>query len=146
METLLNATDVRKDWGHFIDTVVRVGPQFIKRNRDTIVAISTDQLKVLFSSFRFKLDATREEDGSYSGTVDGLNNGTTLTPFDVVANAPTIEELKLALTDELVEYAREYSDEFALYFNAPNRKSHAPYVMNILLQDSQHAVADLIDA
>jgi hypothetical protein len=147
METLLNATDVRKDWGHFIDTVVRVGPQFIKRNRDTLVVIGADQLKELFASFRFKLDVEREENGSYSGTVNGLNNtSTTPTTLDVVANAPTIDELKLALADELVEYAQEYSEEFALYFNASNRKSHAPYVMNILLQDNQHAVANLIDA
>ncbi len=147
MTTLLNATDVRKDWGHFIDTVVRVGPQFIKRNRDTLVVIGTDQLKVLFSSFRFKLDLIQEDDGSYSGSIDGVNNtNQPSTTFDVVANAPRLDELKLRLADELMEYAQEYSDEFALFFTASNRKAHAPYVMNILLQDSPQAVADLIDA
>lgn len=30
----LNATDVRKNWSQFNDDVVRVGPQFVKRNRD----------------------------------------------------------------------------------------------------------------
>jgi hypothetical protein len=137
MEALLNATDVRKDWGHFIDTVVRVGPQFVKRNRDTLVAVGTEHLKVLLASYRFTLEIEQEKDGSFSGSVGVL---------DVTANAPSVEALKIELATELVEYAREYADEFALYVNAPNRRDHAPYVMNILIQDDPEAVANLIDA
>lgn len=129
----MNATDVRKDWGHFIDMVVRVGPQFVKRNRDAIVAVGTEHLKVLLASYRFTLEVEQEKDGSFSGSVGVL---------DVTANAPSVEALKLELATELVEYA----DEFALHFNAPNRRDHAPYVMNILIQDDPEAVANLIDA
>lgn len=70
-------------------------------------------------------------------------------PFDalaLVANASTIENLKEELARQMVEYANEYEDEFVLYFNAPNRRAHAPYVMNILLQDTVGDVSDLIDA
>ena len=137
MEALLNATDVRKDWGHFIDTVVRVRPQFVKRNRDTFVAVASEHLKVLLASCRFKLEVIQEENGSYSGSVDVL---------DMVANAPSLETLKEALAKEMVEYANEYENEFALYFNVPNRRAHAPYVLNILLQDTVSDVAALIDA
>jgi len=137
METLLNATDVRKDWGHFIDTVIRVRPQFVKRNRDTFVAVSSEHLRVLLVSYRFNLEVVQEEDGSFSGSLDVL---------DLVANASTIENLKDELAHQMVEYANEYEDEFGLYFNTPNRRAHAPYVMNILLQDTVGDVAALIDA
>lgn len=136
MEKISNATDVRKDWGHFIDTVAHVRPQFVKRNRDTIVAVSTEHLKTLLGSYRFKLDLTKEANGSYSGSVD---------LFDLATNAPTIDQLKLALAHELVDYAQEYVEEFALYFNAPNRRDHAPYVMHVLLQNDIPAVMNLID-
>ena len=137
METLLNATDVRKDWGHFIDTVVRVGPQFVKRNRDTFVAVASEHLRILLASYRLKLEVVQEEDGSFSGCLDVV---------DLVANASTIEDLKEELAHQMVEYANEYEDEFALYFNVPNRRAHAPYVLNILLQDTVSDVAALIDA
>lgn len=137
MEALLNATDVRKDWGHFIDTVVRVRPQFFKRNRDTFVAVSSEHLKILLASYRFKLEVVQEPDGSFSGSLDVL---------DLVAHAATIENLKEELAHQMVAYANEYEDEFVLYFNAPNRRVHAPYVMHILLQDTVGSVADLIDA
>lgn len=137
MEELLNATDVRKDWGHFIDMVVRVGPQFVKRSRDTFVSVGTEHMKVLLASYRFKLEMEQEEDGSVSGSLDVI---------DVVANASTVAELKLTLANELIEYAKEYTEEFALYFNAPNRQAHAPYVMNVLIQDDVQGVADLISA
>ena len=136
MEALLNATDVRKDWGHFIDTVVRVGPQFVKRNRDTFVAVSSEHLRILLASYRFKLEVIQEQDGSFSGSLDVL---------DLVAHAATIENLKKELAHQMLEYANEYEDEFVLYFNAPNRRTHAPYVMNILLQDTVGNIADLID-
>lgn len=137
MEALANATDVRKDWGHFIDTVVRVRPQFVKRNRDRFVVVSSEHLRVLLGAYRFKLEVVQEEDGSFSGSLDAL---------DLVANAPTIDNLKEELAHQMVEYANEYEDEFVLYFNAPNRRGHAPYVMNILVQDTVGDVADLIDA
>lgn len=137
MEAFVNATDVHKDWGHFIDTVVRRGPQFVKRNRDTIVVVAAEHLRILLASYRFKLEVVPEEDGSFSGSLDAL---------DLVANASTIENLKEELAHQMVEYANEYQDEFVLYFNVPNRRSHAPYLMNILVQDTVGDVADLIDA
>lgn len=137
MPTVTNATDVRKDWGRFIDDVVRDGPRFVRRNRDSLVAIGTDQLKVILSTHRFHMEAVEEPDGSFSGSVQEI---------DVVASAPSPEALRNALAHELIDYALIYSERFAFHFNAPNRRSHAPYVLNILLQDDVEAVAALIDA
>lgn len=137
MSTVLNATDVRKDWGRFIDTVVRKGPQFVKRNRDKFAAVSVEHLRALLDGYRLKMEIYQEEDGTYTGALD---------VFDVVANAPTIEELKVELAKEAVEYANEYMEEFSLYFHSPNRKRHAPYVLNVLLQDDLEGVVGLLDA
>ncbi|ADG07556.1 conserved hypothetical protein [Kyrpidia tusciae DSM 2912] len=137
MSAVLNATEVRKDWGHFIDTVVRVRPQFVKRNRDRFAAVSIEHLRFLLSGYCFKMEYQQEDDGTFTGTLD---------VFDIAANAPTVEELKRELAKEAVEYANEYMEEFQLYFNAPNRKHHAPYVLNVLIQDDLEGVVGLLDA
>lgn len=36
----LNVTDVRKDWGGFIDSVIREKPKFVKRSRDFMLTTS----------------------------------------------------------------------------------------------------------
>ncbi len=47
----MNASDVRKDWGNFIDNIVRTKPQFVKRSRDNIFALSVDLLKDVLSIY-----------------------------------------------------------------------------------------------
>lgn len=137
MQAVLNATDVRKDWGQFIDGVVRNRPQFVKRNRDFFAALSVDQLAAVLEAYRFTLSYSQEQDGSFSGSLGEI---------DLVANAPTLSELKGSLAHELVEYANEYMNEYTLYANAPNRKQHLPYVLRVLIQTSEADVARLIDA
>lgn len=137
MEAVLNATDVRNEWGSFIDSVVRVRPQFVKRNRDLFTAISLEHLDVILTGYRFEMTYEKEDDGSYSGSLD---------VFDVVANAPTLDELKVALAQEAVEYAREYMEEFRLYYNSRNRRYHAPYVLRVIIQPDINGVVRLIDA
>ncbi len=137
MQAVLNATDVRNEWGSFIDTVVRVRPQFVKRNRDLFTAISLEHLDVILTGYRFNMTYEKEDDGSYSGSLD---------VFDVVANAPTLDELKVALAQEAVEYAREYMEEFQLYYNSRNRRYHAPYVLRVIIQPDINGVVRLIDA
>jgi hypothetical protein len=52
MQKTLNATDVRANFGEFIDIIVREKPQAIKRNRDVIMAFSKQQMKELLSYIR----------------------------------------------------------------------------------------------
>jgi hypothetical protein len=66
MQGVLNATDVRKEWGGFIDTVVRLKPQIVKRNRDLFAAMSLDHLQWILTSFTFTMEY-EQEDGSFSG-------------------------------------------------------------------------------
>ena len=136
MQEVLNATEVRQNWGGFIDGVVRSRPEFVRRNRDFFAALSLDHLSAVLSPYLFHLEAAQEADGSFSGS---------LREIDLVANAPTLEELKSALAGELVEYANEYMQEFDTYSRAPNRKGHLPYVLHVLIQRDTAAVAALID-
>jgi len=137
MQEIINATEVRKDWGNCIDTIVRAKPLFIKRNRDYFVAISLGDLEELLKPYRFTLEYQQESDGSFSGS---------LKEIDIVANAKSLDELKTKITHELIEYAQEYIDEMNIYYNAPNRKSHFPYVMRVLNQKNEAVVKGLLDA
>lgn len=137
MTAIMNATDVRKNWGGFIDSVVRGRPELVKRNRDYIAVLSIPHLEIVLSAYHFTLSYDQEEDRSFSGSVNEI---------DVVANAASLPELKRALAHELVAYANEYMEHYSLYANTPNRKGHLPYVLRVLIQPNEEAVVRLINA
>ncbi len=134
---LMNASEVRNEFSAFIDTVVRERPMIFKRNRDHVLSISTDQAKALLESYRFQAQLTPEEDGSVTITLEG---------FDLVANAPDRDQTVLQMAEELIEYAQDYFDQFSLYFRAPNRKKHFPYVLKVSLAEGIQEVVGFIDA
>jgi len=133
----INATDARKNWGQFNDDVVRKGPRFVKRSRDTWAALSAEHLEAALASFTFKAILHHEEDGTVTATLDG---------FDIVENGDTKEEAIDLIADELMEYANEYQDNFNLYFHSPNRRDHFPYIMHVLAQEDIEEVKRLIHA
>lgn len=135
LQTLLRATEVRKDFGSFIDGVVRHRPEFVKRSRDVFAALSIPHLQMLLQPYILHLEYAQENDCSYSGSLREL---------DLVANAPTLEALRLVLAEELIEYAHEYREDAALYLQAPNRKNHLPYVLHVLIQEDLQGVMGLI--
>src|SRR5690625_2018347 len=127
----LNATDVRKHWSQFNDDVIRMGPRFVKRNRDVWAALSSEHLKIAFSTFTFEAEFFYEKDGSVTAS---LKN------FDLVENGETEEEAIDLLTDELIDYALEYQQNFNIYFQSPNRRGHFPFILNVLSQDNEEGV------
>ncbi len=137
MREVINATDARKEWGSFIDNVVRYKPLVVKRNRDYLAAISLEHLDVILFPYRFTLEYEKEADGTLSGSLKEL---------DLMANASNLEELKTKMVQELIEYAHEYMNEFEKYYNAPNRKNHFPYVTRVVIQKNKEAIRSLIDA
>ncbi|MHB9145030.1 MAG: hypothetical protein ACYC5Y_06800 [Symbiobacteriia bacterium] len=136
MVVLESATAVRKDFSRFIDRVTRSGPAFFKRNRDELAALSLEQLEFLLTPYRLTVEYAREENGTFSGGFREL---------DLVGNAASIKGLKIVLADELVEYAQEYLSNFELYYHAPNRQNHLPYVLRALLQEDSEGVVKWID-
>lgn len=139
MQHIINASEVRKDFSSFIDDVViRNIPKIVKRNnRDCFFSISIDQQRLILSNYKFSAKIEVEKDGSYTVSLDQL---------DIVVNEKTKEKAIHSLAEELIEYAKEYIDNIQLYYNAPNRRSHLGYVLNVLLQESIEDVKNLIHA
>jgi hypothetical protein len=135
MKAMLNATDVRRHWGQFIDDVVREGPRFVKRNRDELAALSTDHLHIVLAPYQFDVQVFKEEDGTVTVSLDS---------FDLVENGDTYEEAIDLLADELVEYSQEYLENFNVYFHSPNRRNHFPYILHVFIQKDIEGVKSLI--
>lgn len=135
MDTIINATDARKEFSRVIDTVVKGRPQAIKRNRDIVFTVAERQMFDLLKGVSFTMECDREEDGTVSGSLEEV---------DLVANAPDPESLRQELAKDLIEYAHRYLDEVELYYNAPNRRPHFPLVLRVLLAKDVNEVVDLI--
>lgn len=136
MTNMPTATSIRREFSAFIDSTVRDKPQFFKRNRDTILTLSEDQLHQLLANFRFPATLDRDEDGSFLAVADG---------FDMIGVGDSQDAAIRHLAEELMDYAQEYYDDFHLYANATNRSHHFPYVLHVLAQDSIEGVVSLID-
>lgn len=136
MYDALNATDVRKHWSQFNDDIIREGPRFVKRNRDSWAAVSTEHFQKMLADYTFNLNIFNEEDGSVTVTIEG---------FDLVENGDTLEDAIDLIIEELINYAEDYMADFNKYFNSPNRKHHFPYVMNVLTQSDKDMVKELVE-
>lgn len=132
---IVNATDVRKEWGGFIDSIVREKPKIVKRSRDYIFASSIDMVNEILKPYTFTAKTCKEDDGTVT---------ISLNEIDLVENAPTEEEALKRMASAVVEYADDYYNDFQYWFSAPNRKSHLPYVLHVLLQDNVDQVQGLI--
>lgn len=138
MLDVINATDVRKNWSLFIDEVIHGKPGVVKRNRDFFLSISLEQALSLLEGFHFTAEIMPEQDGSITLSLEEI---------DLVVNSPDLDTAKTAMAEELINYANDYFNDFQLYYNAPNRKNHFPYVLKILLlKDNIEAVCGLINA
>jgi predicted RNase H-like HicB family nuclease len=138
MQSMLNATEVRANFGGFIDTIVREKPQAIKRNRDIIMAFSKQQMKELLSVYELTFEYEQDEDGRYAGSVEQIE--------DIVADAESLEDLKYELSRNLIEYALDYEANYSRYYNTPNRHKHAPYILRVLLEEDIESVAAMFHA
>ncbi len=134
-----NASDVRQHFSEFIDSVVRDRPGFLTRNRDVLATLNLEHLDVLLDSLQFHADIRLDEHGIYLGTLHEIE--------DIVAVGVTEQEAIADLAKSLTEYAEEYlTESFRLYFHAPNRRAHFPYVLKVAIQADQDAVISMIHA
>ncbi len=92
--TVNNVTYVRGNFRQFFEDVVRKSPQAIKKHNDVVISISQEHLAALLNSVTFTLEYVQEADDSYSGA---------LKEVDIVANAPTLEELRQVLVQPDLE-------------------------------------------
>lgn len=131
----LNATKARSKWSEFIDSVIRDKPQIIKRSRDYIFTSNMEMLKELLRAYTFNATTFIEDDETVTASLNEI---------DIIVNGNNKEEAFNLLADELLEYSNEYYDELHYWFLSNNRKSHLPYILNVLLQDDKEGVKNLI--
>ena len=130
-----SATEVRKDWSTFFDKAVREKPVFIKRTRDNAILSDVSFIYSLLEKYEFECTEYQEEDGTITLSSKEL---------DLVENENTEEEAKVSMAESILDYAKDFYDEFDLWSKAPNRKSHIPYVFKALLLNDTSKIGDLI--
>lgn len=137
MEKMLtvNATDVRKEWGSFIDSIVREKPQIIKRTRDYVFASNLEIIKEILKAYTFTAELYKEDDGTITASLNEI---------DIAVNGKNEEEALNLLAKDLLEYAQDFYNDFRYWYSAPNRKAHLPYVLNVLIQNDVEEVKGLI--
>ena len=131
----MKATDVRREWSKVIDTAIREKPVFIKRTRDHVVISNVEHIKSLLNDYHLTAEKFIEEDGSITLSMQEL---------DIVANGSSLKLAKQELAKNLLEYAEEFYQDFAFWSKAPNRKSHTPFVLKILLNENiEELISDI---
>jgi hypothetical protein len=90
---------------------------------------------MFLSPYELTMEHEIGEDGRYYGSLEQI---------DVVGEGNSLEELKLALANDVIEYAQEYWENLERYIHAPNRKAHYPFVFRIMLQDNAEGVLNFI--
>ncbi|MFD3270802.1 hypothetical protein ACE3MS_11750 [Paenibacillus dendritiformis] len=52
----------------------------------------------------------------------------------------------MELARQLLEYSIDYENNYFRYYNTPNRRKHAPYILRVLLEDDLESVAGMFRA
>ena len=123
MISIMNATDVRKDWSSVVDTTVRVKPQFFKRTRDYIFLSDLHFMEELLEGYSYTAVQMSEKDGSVT---------LALNEIDLVENGTDENDARKKLAASILEYAEDYYNDFSYWGSAPNRRAHIPYVFKAL--------------
>ncbi|KUO95227.1 hypothetical protein ATW55_13895 [Ferroacidibacillus organovorans] len=138
-ELAAKASDVRQNFSEYVDTVVHDQPVFVARNRHLFAWFNPEQLATLLDAVTFHAELERDENGEYIAIFNAID--------DIVVRGETREAALRNLAQLMREYAEEYlTTSFKLFFNAPNRRGHFPYVLKIALQASLDDIVGLLHA
>jgi len=91
---------------------------------------------MLLSHFSLKPKIILENDNSVTLALDQL---------ELYVNGNTFEEAVDILIDDLKFYAQDYIQRSQLFMHAPNRRSHFPYVLRVLLCENDEEVRNLLE-
>ncbi len=131
----LNSSDVRKNWSVTIDSVVHDRPAFIARTHDYVTMIDSKLLFDAFRDYKYHFIMEKEDDGSITGFIKELG---------LADNAPTKDDCIDSLINSMKDYALDYYSEFSYWSKAPNRVSHIPYVLKILVSSDDMIREDVV--
>lgn len=134
----LNLTAARSDFSSLYDKAYRqYHPILIRRRRDEeVLMLRRDLVQDALRAYPLKAQALKEPDGSITLIMPTL---------ELVANGPTREKALDDLVAELKAYAQDFFSQSALFFNAPNRRHHFPFLLRVLLCNSDEEIRSLIE-
>lgn len=138
MLSKLNLTEARKEFSTLYDQVFNsFKPTIIKRKKsEQVMILRVDQQKMLLANYSLKPEIITEDDGSITLALDSL---------ELYSNGTSLEDAIQDFVEELKIYASDYLQRSQLFLNSPNRKSHFPYILRVLLSDSDEEIRDLLE-
>lgn len=92
-------------------------------------------LLALLSNITFTANEFTEDDGSIT---------ICLNEIDLIENGCTIEDARDKMSKSILDYAKDYYDEFSFWASAPNRSSHIKYVLLALILNDYKKIRELI--
>lgn len=135
----VKSSTVRDNFSEYVDAVIHKAPKVVNRHRDHFVMMNFDHLSALIADLEFHATLVKDDDGSFFATLREIDDLIGIGDTEVVA-------LK-SLVENLVDYSYEYLNEsFSLYFNAPNRKKHLPFVFKVMMQKDADDIMRMINA
>ncbi len=139
-QTLTEASfsEARSQLSRVFDEVVEdLRPVLIRRKgREEALLLRRAELEVLLEPFTLTAQVRREQDGSVTIAVDEL---------EWAVNAPTRDAAVKELLDDLRQYAGDYLARAPVFLRAPNRRTHFPYVLRILLTSSDEELLGMLN-
>ena len=133
----LQFTEARNQFSTLYDSVFNsFNPTIVKRKQTEQVALlRVDLLKMVLADYKLNPEIIKEDDGSITLALDSL---------EIYANNSTLDLAACDLIEDLKVYSQDYMDRSQLFLQAPNRKSHFPYVLKVLLCDSDTEIRALL--
>lgn len=138
MLTEIKFTNARKTLTDIYDNVWhRYLPVIINRHQNEKVLLLRRELQQdILRAYRLKPEILPEEDGSVTVALNEIG---------IAVNEPNLDKAIGELIKEMKIYAQDYIDRSQLFLNAPNRKGHFPYILRILLCDSDQEIKSLLE-
>lgn len=116
-------SEAKAELSALMDQVVRQHrPTLIERRRESMVALSLEDLQAVLGSFRFEPRAV----------VRGSGTVATLEQFGLVGTGPTIDAAVDDLLDEMRAYVADFITRYAFYMHT-DRRTHVPWVLRFAL-------------
>lgn len=131
----VSATEVRREWGGYIDTIVREKPIFVKRSRDYFACMNIDTLRELTKNITFELEFDYEETGEAIATLKG---------YDFVSIGRTEEEAVRNLIGDFREYVKDYFDEIEVWSRDKHRAGQIVELLKVCVSTDEELIGSFI--
>ncbi|MGD0622149.1 MAG: exoribonuclease R [Thermacetogeniaceae bacterium] len=134
----LKFTDARKELTDLYNEVFNnYRPVIIRRRQaEEVLVLRLDLQKALLSSYALKPEVIREEDGSVTLALDQL---------ELYVNGDSTDQAVQDMVNDLKFYAQDYMERSQLFLNAPNRRPHFPYILRVLMCESDEEIRGLLE-